>query len=241
MQEEAKTTEKPLKTKKKKAYDICNRVERKGVKFNRFMNFLRILAVPWIWLVVPYRFYGNTKIKRGAGIFVANHYKMTDMVYPGTLTWEGIHFLMKKSLFKGKILSWFFSTLKVIPVTRDGSDVRAVMDSLKCLKNGEKICIYPEGTRNKVNDELQPFKSGAALMSIKAKVPIIPVVTYKRPRYFRMTHVIVGDPIEFTELYDKKPTEADLLAADQKLMDVFKQIREKHTEYLQSKKRKKSK
>ena len=227
--------------KKKKAYDICNRVERKGGKINRFMNFLRVLAAPWIWMVLPFRFYGKKKIKKGAGIFIGNHYKMTDMTYPGTLTWEGIHFLMKKSLFKGKLLTWFFSTLKVIAVSRDGSDVRAVMDSLKCLKNGEKICIYPEGTRNKVNDELQPFKAGAALISIKAKAPIIPVVTYKRPRYFRMTHVIVGDPIEFTELYDKKPTEEELAAADKRLMDTFTQIRAEHKEYLESKKRKRKK
>lgn len=227
--------------KKKKAYDICNRVDRKGAKINRFMNFLRVLGAPWIWLVLPFRFYGNKKIKRGAGIFIGNHYKMTDMTYPATLTWEGIHYLMKKSLFKGKLLTWFFSTLKVIAVNRDGSDVRAVMDSLKCLKNGEKICIYPEGTRNKVDDELQPFKSGAALISIKAKAPIIPVVTYKRPRYFRMTHVIVGDPIEFTEFYDKKPTEEDLAAADKRLMDTFVQLRAEHKEYLESKKKKRKK
>ena len=34
---------------------------------------------------------------------------------------------------------------RVLRMGVDGNDVRAMLDSIKCLKNGEKICIFPEG------------------------------------------------------------------------------------------------
>ena len=76
------------------------------------------------------------------------------------------------------LIGTFIRWIKGIPVNRDGNDVRALLDCLKCLKNGEKISIYPEGTRNKTGEGMLPFRHGAAAMAIKAKVPIIPVMMY---------------------------------------------------------------
>lgn len=231
-----KNPEKQSKKPKKKAYDICNRVERRGGKDNRLMNVLRVIVAPILWLMFPFRYFGNKKVARGSAIFIVNHYRMSDVAYPGMLTWEGMHYVAKREIFKWPVLGWFFKILKVIGVNRDGSDVRGMMDSLKCLKNGEKIVIYPEGTRNKTDADFLPFKGGAALMAIKAKAPVIPVVSYKRPRWFRMTDVIVGDPIEFTQYYDKKVTEEDLAEADAFLLETMKRLRAEHTVYLAEKK-----
>ena len=82
---------------------------------------------------------------------------------------------------------------------------------------------------------------GAAVMAIKCKAPIVPMVIYKRPRYFRMTHILVGEPIEFTEYYGKKLTEEELTAVDNSLRQRMIEMRREHTEFLQSKKKKKTK
>ena len=74
----------------------------------------------------------------------------------------------------------------------------------KCLKNGEKVVLYPEETRNKTDAEILPFKHGASVMAIRTKTPIIPIMLYNKPRFFRMTHVLIGDPVELTEYYDRK-------------------------------------
>ena len=66
------------------------------------------------------------------------------------------------------------------------------------------------------------------------------MMIYKKPRYFRMTHVLVGKPIELTEYYDRKLTEADYAEADAKLYKIMLDLRTAHKEFLDSKKRKKA-
>ena len=68
------------------------------------------------------------------------------------------------------------------------------------------------------------------------KAPIIPIVIYKKPRFFHVTHIIVGDPMELTEYYGKKLTEQDLAEADNKVRDKMLELHRQHTEFLNSKK-----
>ena len=163
---------------------------------------------------------------------------MMDIVYIAAQTWECLHFVSKRENFEKKFVGFLARSIKAIPVNRDGSDVRGLLDCFKCLKNGEKICIFPEGTRNKTGVELQPFRHGAAAIAIKAKVPIVPMMLYKKPKYFRVAHVLMGEPIELTEYYDKKLTETDYEEADQKLYNIMLDLRREHTEFLQRKKKK---
>ena len=150
---------------------------------------------------------------------------------------ESIRFVAKKEISETPVLNVLAKGIKVFYVNRNGNAVRALLDCLKCLKNGEKLAIYPEGTRNKVNEEIQPFKHGAAAMAIKTKTPVIPMVIYHRPKFFRMTHVLIGDPVELTEYYDRKLSEEELAQADEKLRQIMIKMRSDHTEYLQNKKK----
>ena len=84
-----------------------------------------------------------------------------------------------------------------------------------------------------------PFRHGAAVMAIKCKTPIVPVVIYKKPKLFRVAHVLVGDPIELTEYYDRKLTAQDYEEADNKIREIMLEMRRKHKEELESKKKKK--
>ena len=135
------------------------------------------------------------------------------------------------------LIGFLAKRVKAISVNRDGSDVRALLDCFKCLKNNEKICIFPEGTRNTTDGDFHPFKHGAAQIAIKSKVPVVPVVIYKRPRFFRMTHVLVGVPIELTDYYDRKLTEEELMEADEKLREIMQTMRSDHKAYLENKKK----
>ena len=109
---------------------------------------------------------------------------------------------------------------------RDGSDVRTVMESMKVLKNGEKLSMFPEGTRNKnEGDEFLPFHGGTALLAIKTKSPIVPFVICNRPRVFRLTHVVFGEPFELSEYYGRKLTNEDYAEAEEKLRNKLYELR----------------
>ncbi len=230
--------EKKQTSDKKKGKDsITVKANKKGRHVMKFMNFLRIFIIPIVRIIKPFRFYGNHKVKDGACVYILNHYALLDPMYPVTTTWEGIHFLAKKENFETPVVGWVARKTKTILVNRDGNDVRALLDCFKCLKNNEKIAIYPEGTRNKTEEPLLPFKHGAAAIAVRAKVPVIPIMSYKKPRFFKMTHILIGDPFELSEYYDRKLTEEELIEADEKLRQVMLDLRNKHTQYLEDKKR----
>ena len=233
-EEKQKTQTKKQKGKRR---TITVPADKKGRHIMGMLNLLRIVVIPIFWLCLPFRFYGKRKVKDGACVYVCNHYRIWDVIYPACTTWEGIHYLSKKSVMTNWFMKGFCKSLKAIEVNRDGSDVRAVMDSLKCLKNGEKISLFPEGTRNKTNAEMLPFKSGAAVMAIKAKVPVVPMLIYKKPKPFRLNHIRIAAPVELSEYYNRKLTEEDIREADEKLLNVLLGMRREHAEFLASKKR----
>ena len=228
------------KKKGKKAYSITVQANKKGRHVIGFINFLRVLVIPIFRVIRPFRFYGNRKVKDGACVYVSNHYGLLDPVYIAATTWEGIHFVGKKEIFESAVLGKIAKKAKAISVSRDGNDARGLLDCFKCLKNGEKICIFPEGKRNKTDAEMLPFYHGAAIMAIRCKTPIIPIVIYSRPKCFRRTDILIGDPLELTEYYGRKLTEEEMGQADEFLRLHMLEMRKKHTEYLESKKKKKA-
>lgn len=230
----------PKKENSKKSQPITVKANKRGRHVISFINFLRVLVLPVFYLLRPFRYYGKRKVMDGACIYVSNHYGLMDPAYVAATTWEGIHFVGKKEIFEAPLLGDVARNAKAISVNRDGKDVRGLLDCLKCLKNGEKICIYPEGTRNKTDAELLPFHHGAAMLSIKCKVPVIPVVIYSKPKYFRCTHILVGEPLEFTEYYDKKLSDEEMGQVDEQLRQHMLGMRREHTEYLASRKKKKA-
>ncbi len=226
--------------KQKKKKEIIVKANKKGRHVMKFMNFLRIVGMPIFRLIKPFRLYGNKRVTDGACLYTCNHYGMFDPAYPIATTWEGIHFVAKKEAFDTPVIGGILRKVKAISANRDGNDVRTLLDCFKCLKNGEKVCIFPEGTRNKTGVDLGPFEHGATAIAIKARVPVVPMMIYKKPRCFRRAHVIVGEPFEFSEYYGKKLTNDDYVEADNKLRQIMLELRNKHAEFLALRKKKKA-
>ena len=230
--------------KKRKKWEKQRRLlfpaNKKGRHVMHAMNFLRFLFYPLHRIVYPFKMYGSKKVPDGAFIYVGNHYHILDIFFPAHTTGEGVHFLAKQSILEAPIVGWWARKVGAIGAMRDGSDVRTLMESMKVLKNGEKISLFPEGTRNKVSEEeFLPFHGGAALLAIKTKTPVVPFVICSRPRAFRMTHIVFGEPFELTDYYDKKLSPEDFEAADESLKQRLYDLRDEHRAFLAAKKNKK--
>ncbi len=199
---------------------------KKGYHIMHFMNFLRFLFYPVHFLVYPFKLHGHKRVGKGACIYFGNHYCIFDIFYPAHTTREGIHFLAKQSILEAPILNYWGMKIGAIGAMRDGTDVRTVMESIKVLKNGEKLSLFPEGTRNKTaGDEFLPFYGGASLLAIKTHAPIVPFVICNRPKVFHLTHVVFGEPFELTEYYGRKLTPEDYAEADEKLRQKLYDMR----------------
>lgn len=246
-EKERKKTEKQEAKKRKKAEReerqrrLLFPADKKGRHVMRLMNVLRVILYPIHWLVYPFRLHGHKKVGPGACIYVSNHYCIFDVFYPAHTTWEGIHFMAKEPILHAPVLGYVARRLGVIGALRDGSDVRTIMDSMKVLKNGEKLSLFPEGTRNKRSDEeFLPFHGGAAMLAIKTKTPVVPIVICNRPKVFHMTHVVIGEPMELTEYYGRKLTSEEYAQADEILAATLYALRSRFREERAAKKRKRT-
>jgi 1-acyl-sn-glycerol-3-phosphate acyltransferase len=83
--------------------------------------------------------------------------------------------MAKKEHLDSFFTRFFLTMLGGIPVDRSGDSSQSVLRSLEFIKEGNVFLIHPEGTRTR-NGILGPFKNGAANLSIKTGVPIVPVV-----------------------------------------------------------------
>ena len=129
-------------------------------------GFLKKVVNVFIQIILPYKLIGKEKVKDGACVLVGNHYRIWDIVHMACTTKEKVHFITKQELYKSKFLAHLCDIVEAIPVSRDGQDAKAVMTALRYLKKGEKISMFPEGTRNKTGAELPLLKGGAALFAI---------------------------------------------------------------------------
>lgn len=216
------------------------RETKDGRHVSTLMNVLRVLFYPIHALLFPFRIHGTKKIGKGAYIYVGNHYFLFDVFFPAHTTWEGIHFIAKDSVLKAPVLGYFARKAGVISVMRDGSDVKSIMESMKVLKRGEKISLYPEGTRNRISDEeFLPFRAGAAMLAVRTQTPIVPVVICNRTKIFRMTHVVIGEPFELSEYYGKKPSPEDYAVMDEEIKQRMYALRAQFREEQAAKKAKK--
>lgn len=223
--------------KPKKTTSLLFKTNKKGRHVSPCLSFLRVWIMPLVRLVYPFRVLGAKKVADGPCVYVSNHYRMIDPMYLLPTTKEGIHFIAKKESGNIPVLRFFINRVKTIYVNRDGNDIRAIMDAQKCLRNGDKIAIYPEGKRNTSEETFLPFKPGCELIAIRAKVPVIPVVIYEKTRIFRRNTILVGDPIDLSEYYGIKLTDEVLKEAGDKILSAMKSLREEYTASLSEKRK----
>lgn len=141
--------------------------------------FLRLWS--WIFSIlnrIPYEIIGRENIRKGKSfIYVSNHTSFLDI--PGlTITIPGqFRPLAKKELLKLPVFGWIAQNASVIVDRSSPESRKKSFDRLKnILKAGISILIFAEGTQNRSQEVLQPFKDGAFRIAVDTQQPILPVV-----------------------------------------------------------------
>lgn len=119
--------------------------------------------------------YGKENIpKEGSILITANHKHVMDQCAIIMSTKRVIHYMAKKEYFDGRH-AWFFKMAGCISVDRSIHDDNAKNAALDVLNDGGAIGLFPEGTRNKTDAFLLPFKFGAVSMAKKTDSYLVPV------------------------------------------------------------------
>lgn len=171
-----------------------------------------------LWPIYRFKFEGRENIVKGPAILCGNHTANIDSVLVVLALGDVMQYaaMAKKELFKFPIVGWVLKLFGAYPVSRGGSDLAAIKFSLKSLKDGKKLIIFPEGTRVKEGMVSEP-KTGASLLAVKAKVPMVPLYITPGRKAFRGCTVTFGEP--FYPEVDGKATSDDYQRITDQLME----------------------
>ncbi len=110
----------------------------------------------------------------GPAIIAANHVSFLDPPFVGQAFDEPLYFFARKSLFDHPIAGKLLRSWQAIPVDRDKPDTSSLKSTIRLLKSGKKILMFPEGTRSP-DGQLQKAEAGVGLFLAKTSAPVLPV------------------------------------------------------------------
>lgn len=187
-------------------------------------------AIVWLFfnLVHPGKAVGRENVPKGGCLLCGNHTRYSDPLFIILALGRRDHpYIMGKAeLFKIPVLGWILKKAGVIPVDRGKSDVKAIKESMRVLKDGKKLLMFPEGTRVKEGSD-QAAKTGAAMLAVRTGVPLVPVWVPARLGWFRRTPVVFGEPYTPQLPEGQKPTTEDYRRIADDLLGRIKALSER--------------
>lgn len=125
-------------------------------------------------------------------VLAGNHTAKLDPLLLMSCTNRCIRYLAKIELCKG-MKKHFFNAVGIIPVDRSKSNPEVIEIGAKYLKEGKVIGVFPEGTINKTEDIIMPFKYGAVKMASSSNSLIVPFAITGEYKLFKKSITIKFD------------------------------------------------
>jgi 1-acyl-sn-glycerol-3-phosphate acyltransferase len=201
-------------------------------------DFLKYLARLTAVTVFQIRFRGREFVPAaGGGLVLSNHQSNLDPIIVGLVPERRLNYVARQTLFRFAPLRWLLNSLDGIPIDREGTGLGGLKETLRRLKHGELVLLFPEGTRTS-DGEVQAIKPGFCALARRSGVPLIPVALDGAfdawPRQCRfprrsVIHVQFGPPIE--------PAEVAALDDEQLVAEVERRIRDCHAQARRSRRR----
>jgi 1-acyl-sn-glycerol-3-phosphate acyltransferase len=137
--------------------------------------------IVWVLAGTVYRmrYAGRDRVPRaGAAVIVANHVSFIDWFVITAASRRPVRFVMDHAMFRKPLLGWLFRLAKAIPIAPAREDAalkeKAFADISRALKDGDLVCIFPEGTITR-DGKLNPFRPGVDRILAADPVPVVPM------------------------------------------------------------------
>lgn len=186
----------------------------------RTYRILRAFLAVWLRILHPViHVHGRENIPEGPCMLCCNHSSFSDPVWVivyGKLS-RLPRIMAKQELMKLPVLGWLYRKLGAFPVDRGATDLKAVQTTLKTLREGNRVLIFPEGTRVRKGKKVEAH-SGALLMANRAKVPVVPIYVSTKKHLFSRINLSFGEPY-FPEYAAAKATPEELTLRSAELLE----------------------
>lgn len=203
---------------------------------------LAAVVLPFMSYLTKMTFVGKEKLPRdGAFVLAPNHYSEFDPLVVAVAVWKigrAPRFMAKESLFRVPVVGAALRATGMIPVARtaSGAAAKQTMAQAKDLvEHGRGVIVYPEGTLTR-DPDLWPMrgKSGAVRLALAGDIPLIPMAQWGTQEIMgryqkglklwpprKPVQVIIGDPIDLSDLKGRSGDTAALNEATTRLMDAI--------------------
>ena len=228
--------------------DIQKNIANDGVRFFIAWLISRFLLAPFFWIYT--RLFNSTEIigkehleeVKGKPFLLCPNHTCSFDIWAG---WE-VGFLAVRSFFSmdtylcglgaverlgSKPIRTFCLGAGVLPVDRTkGIEQYALQDLVRLFQDGKKIIgamIYPEGTRSLTGRLSRNFKSGVGWVQAQTGVPVVPMyhIGYTDlPGFRKKLKIVIGKPIYFDELQEKKDNPVTWITISKKVMEEIRKL-----------------
>ena len=137
-------------------------------------RFVQYLVATLAVVTLRWRATGHGHMPASGGVLlVSNHLSYLDVFFLGIPLRRPLNYVARSTLFV-PVLATLMRSVGAFPIQREGIGASGMKETLRRLRSGGIVTLFPEGTRSPDGD-LGPLKPGIAVLVSRAGVPVVPV------------------------------------------------------------------
>lgn len=151
-----------------------------------------------------------------AVLYVGNHRSYFDIILSLSLFPRSTGYVAKVEMKKFPILNLWMKAIRCLFLDRENikEGLKTILEGVDEVKNGYSLCIFPEGTRNRTEEDFLPFHEGSFKIAEKGKVPVVPMTIVNSGAVFENHLPFIKKATVVIEF--SKPIYIDTLDRDEK-------------------------
>jgi len=174
--------------------------------------------------------------KQGSFIIASNHESHLDPPTVSISVPQIVHFMARDDLFEVRFLKSLLKKIAVYPIKRGQQDLKAVKDSLRKLKEGKVIALFPEGSRTEGPGLGEPAL-GIGMLAAHSGAPVLPIFLKgtgkalpKRAKSIKFwpVKVYIGKPLKFEKCKEASKRKEAYKEFSNRVMKSISYLKELH-------------